>query len=136
MNYTVPPSVEDLETLANAVLPVLPDELLCDCEDITILIEDMADESTQLDLELSDPFELLALYKSGKEISPGLERKVASTDAVLVIYRRSLLDAWCDTEDDLQTLIRQIIIEELGRCFDFSDDDVQEMTDRHYQGML
>ena len=136
MNYTVPPSMEDLETLAQAVLQVLPEELLRNCEEITLAIEDMVDETTQQDLDLDDPFEILVLYKSGKEISPGLERKVANDDDVLVLYRRSLLDAWCETEDDLQTLIRQIIIEELGRCFEFSDDDVQEMTDRHYQGML
>ena len=136
MNYTVPPSVEDFEALSLGILQGIPDELLRHCQDIGIVIEEMVDETVQVDLNLEDPFDILALYKSGKSISPGIERKVADVDDVLILYRRSLLDMWCETEDDLQLLIRQAIIEELGRYFEFSEEDIQEMTDRHYQGML
>ncbi|PCK00387.1 MAG: hypothetical protein COA45_00985 [Zetaproteobacteria bacterium] len=136
MNHTIPPSLEDLETLATGVLQAMPEELLRHCDGLVILIEDMVDETVQEDLSLDDPFDLLALYKSGKEISPGIERKVANDDDVLVLYRRSLLDMWCETEEDLQSILRQIIIEELGRYFDFSEDDVQDMADRSYQGAL
>lgn len=136
MNHTVPPTLEDLETLAAGVLQNMPEELLRHCEALVILVEDMVDETTQGDLNLDDPFELLAIYKSGKEISPGIERKVANDDDVLVLYRRSLLDVWCETGEDLQSVLRQIIIEELGQYFEFSEDDVQDMTDRHYQGVL
>ena len=136
MNHTVPPSLEDIEVLSTSTLEDLPEELLRHCEGIVVLVEDMADEATQEDLNLDDPFELIALYKSGKEISPGIERKAANDDDVLVLYRRALLDMWCELEEDLQSLIRQIIIEELGRCFEFSEDDIQEMSERHYQGAL
>ncbi|PCI99085.1 MAG: hypothetical protein COB14_07035 [Alphaproteobacteria bacterium] len=136
MNHTVPPSLEDLETLAAGVLQNMPEELLRHCESLVILVEDMVDETTQGDLNIDDPFELLAIYKSGKEISPGIERKIANDDDVLVLYRRSLLDVWCETGEDLQSVLRQIIIEELGQYFEFSEDDVQDMTDRHYQGGL
>ena len=136
MNHTIPPSLEDLETLATGVLQAMPEELLRYCDGLVILIEDIVDETVQEDLSLDDPFDLLALYKSGKEISPGIERKVANDDDVLVLYRRSLLDMWCETEEDLQSILRQIIIEELGRYFDFSEDDVQDMADRSYQGAL
>ena len=43
---------------------------------------------------------------------------------------------WCETQEDLQSLIRQVMIEELGRHFEFSDEDIEDMTERHYQGML
>jgi len=136
MNYTTPPSVEDFEALSSNILQSIPDELSRHCDGIGIIVEDMVDEAIQADLNLDDPFDILALYKSGKAISPGIEKKVAEADDVLVLYRRSLLDMWCETEDDLQLLIRQVIIEELGRYFEFSEEDIQEMSDRHYQGML
>ncbi len=136
MNYTVPPSAEDFEALSLDIFQGIPEELLCNCEDITIVIEEIADEATQVDLGLEDPFDLLALYKSGKVISPGIEKKVTDEDDILVLYRRPLLDMWCETEEDLQLLIRQVIIEELGRYFEFPEEDIQEMVSRHYQGML
>ena len=130
MNHTVPPSVEDLESLAASVWDNLPDEIMRHCEELTVVIEDFVDDTTLGDLGMEDPFEILALYKSGKEISPGVERKVANDDDVLVLYRRSVLDMWCDTEYDLVITLRQIIIEELGRYFEFSDEDIQEMAER------
>lgn len=137
MNYTVPPGVEDLEVLATSVFETLPDEILRFCENpLEILVEDVVDETIEADLDLDDPYDLLALYRSGKQISPGVERKVASDEDCFILYRRPVLDMWCETEEDLFLLIRQVMIEELGRHFDFSEDEVQEMTGRHYQGML
>lgn len=136
MNFTIPPSMEDLEDLAASIWENLPEEVLSRCDDLAIVIEDAVDETTLDDLGIDDAFDLLSLYKSGKEISPGVERKVANDDDALIIYRRPLLDMWCETQDDLQGLIRQIMIEELGRHFEFSDEDIEDMTERHYQGML
>jgi predicted Zn-dependent protease with MMP-like domain len=136
MNYTLPPSAEDMEIMAGDMLETLPDEILRFCEDITIEIEDFPDASTEAELELEDSYELLALFKSGKEISPGVEKKIADGNDVLVLYRRAVLDLWCETCEDLGGLIRHAMIEELGRIFDFSDDEIDEMAKRHYQGML
>ncbi len=136
MNFTFPPSLDDLEDLAASALENLPEEILACCDDLKIVIEDSVDAITLDDLGLDDPFDLLALYKSGKEIAPGIERKAANDDDVLVLYRRSLLDMWCETQEDLLSLIRQTMIEELGRYFEFSDEDIEDMTERHYQGML
>lgn len=136
MNFTVPPSMEDIEDLATSTWENLPEELLSRCDELAIVIEDAVDETTLDDLDIDDAFDLLALYKSGKQISPGVERKVANDDDVLVIYRRPLLDMWCETQEDLQGLIRQVLIEELGRHFEFSEDDIEDMAERHYQGML
>lgn len=136
MNFTVAPSADDLEALATSIMETMPEELLRECNELVLAIEDIADETILSDLDLEDSFDLLALYKSAKEISPGIERKVANEDDVLVLYRRTILDMWCETGEDLQALIRQVMIEELGRFFEFSDDDIEEMTERHYQGLL
>lgn len=79
---------------------------------------------------------MLALYRSGSEIAPGVTRKTANDDDQLLIFRRPLLDAWCETQEDLNTLIRQVMIEEIAQNFDFSEDEIEEMAARHFQGVL
>lgn len=136
MNFTVPPSPEDLMIMAASIVEALPEELYTFCEELTIRVEEFPDEATEQELDLSDPYDLLALYRSGREIAPGVERKTASEDDLLILYRRPIMDMWCENCEDLNYLLRQVIIEELGRHFDFSDEEIYEMTERHYQGLF
>lgn len=132
MNYTVPPSLEDIQSLSEMIFEGLPEEILRHCEDVVLIVEDFVDDMTMQDLEVEDPFELLALFKNGKEIAPGIQKKVANEEDSLIVFRRSVLDMWCESEDNLETVLRNVLIEELGRAFDFSDDDIHDLTERHY----
>ena len=114
----------------------LPEELMEFCDSLVIHIEELADEALEDELDLEDPFELLALYRSGSEISPGVKKKIANDDDVIMLFRRPILDLWCESCDDINDIIRQVLIEELGQNFDFSEDEIEEMNSRHYQGML
>ncbi len=136
MNFSAPPSGEDLVVMAQGIFETLPEELLEHCDTLIIEIEEFPDEATEAEMELEDPYELLALYRSGKELSPGVESKVANDDDVLILYRRPILDYWCDSGEDLTNVVREVMIEELGSHFEFSDRDIEEMTARHHQGML
>jgi predicted Zn-dependent protease with MMP-like domain len=134
MNFTAPPTAEDIETMAKELLASLPDEIQGNCKELTLRIEDFPDDVLQSELNLEDPYELIALYRSGKEIAPGVVKKVANDDDVLMIFRRPLLDLWCETQDDLTFLLREVMIEELARNFEFSEDEIEEMTARFNQG--
>ncbi|HOO81317.1 MAG TPA: metallopeptidase family protein [Alphaproteobacteria bacterium] len=136
MNFTVPPSIDDLNVMAASILESLPEELLEFCDSLAISLDEFPDETLEQELELEDTYELLALYRSGKEISPGVEKKTANDEDVLVLFRRPILDMWCEIGEDLGGLLRQVMIEELGKYFDFSEDEIEEMSERHYQGML
>ena len=136
MNFTVPPSMEDIEALAKDCLSSLPDELLEFCESLAIEVEEFPDTAIEEELELDDPYEVLALYRKGNQIAPGVESKVANDEDLLILYRRPLLDMWCETGDDLSRLVREIMIEEIGRNFDFSEEEIEDMASRHYQGLL
>jgi predicted Zn-dependent protease with MMP-like domain len=128
MNFTLPPSTEDLEAIAKDVLASLPTELAKHCENLGLQIEDFPDEAVESEMELEDPYDLIALFRSGSQISPGVKSKVANDDDLLIIYRRPLLDMWCETGDDLSQLVRQVIIEELGQNFEFTDAEIEEMA--------
>lgn len=136
MSFSIPPSPEDLEAIAKSVFDNLPEEILELCEDIGIRIEEIAEDSLQSEFDLEDPYELVCLFRSGSEIAPGVIKKVANDEDTLIIYRRPLLDLWCETSEDLNLLVRQVMIEELGQNLDFSEDEISEMTRRHYQGMF
>ena len=136
MNFTVPPSLDDLEVMAEAVLESLPDELDGHIEGIAVVVEEFPDETMEQELELEDSFDLLALFRSGREISPGVERKTANDDDVFMLFRRPILDLWCESGDDINAVLRHVMVEELGRHFEFSEDEIEDMNRRHYQGML
>jgi len=127
MNFTKPPTGDDVAVFARQVLENLPDELASKCEELILEIEEFPDDTTIQDLECETPYELLALYHSAKEISPGVQKKIANGEDKIVIYRRPILDVWCETGEDLGGLIREVIIEELARGFEFSEEDIQDM---------
>lgn len=136
MNFTVSPGLDDMNAIAAAVFETLPEELLEFCDGLALVFEEFPDEALEQELDLEDPYELLALYRSGRELAPGVERKTANDDDILMLFRRPVLDMWCETGDDLEALLRQVMIEELGKYFDFSEDEIEEMAERHYQGLL
>jgi predicted Zn-dependent protease with MMP-like domain len=136
MNFATPPGIDDLMGMARAVLEALPDELIEICEDLDLCVEEFPDEALTQDLNLESEYDLLALYKSGKEVAPGVQKKVANGDDTLVIFRRPILDLWCETSDDLSNLVREIMIEEIARAHEFSDDDIRKMIKAHHQGLL
>jgi len=136
MHFSTPPSLDDMAGMATAHLESLPEELLEKCNDIQIRIEEFPDTAIEQEMELSDPYDLLCLFKSGSELSPGVMRKTSDADDVLILYRRPILDMWCEAGEDLNHLIRQVMIGELGTCFEFSEEDIDEMVSRHYQGMF
>jgi predicted Zn-dependent protease with MMP-like domain len=46
---------------------------------------------------------------------------------MIFLYRRPLLDYWCETEEDLFGLIRHVMIHEIGHHFGLSDDDMERI---------
>lgn len=130
MSFSLPPSPDDLAVMVKEAVLALPEELAERVESMAIKIEEFPDEVIQQELDLDDPYELLALYRSGSQIAPGVTKKSANDDDLLVVFRRPVLDAWCETGEDLNVLLRQVIIEELGQTFDFSDEEIEEMAAR------
>lgn len=128
MNFSSAPSSDDIAVLARQVLEGLPDELAVKCEELILEVEEFPDDATMQDLEIETPYELLALYHSASEISPGVQKKIANGEDKITVFRRPILDVWCETGEDLGHLIREIIVEELARGFEFSDEDIQDMV--------
>lgn len=136
MNFTHPPSIDDVDAILQGIVDSLPDELDPYCNNLVLVVEDFPDESFVTDLELESEYDILVHYYDGRTLSPGVQKKVSDEDDRLMVFRRPLLDYWCETEEDLNMLLRRLVIEELGRVFSFSESEIDEMSSRHHQGLL
>lgn len=132
MNFATPPSLDDLLVMASQGVTNFPEELLDCIEDLAIEVESFPDDSVVSEESIDDPFDCVAFYRSGKELYPGVEKKHSKDKDTLILYRRPLLDMWCETCEDLNALLRQIMIEEVARHFDFTEPDIHDMVARHH----
>jgi len=57
------------------------------------------------------------------------EKDAAAAPAIdmIFLYRRPLLDYWCETEEDLTDLIRHVLVHEIGHHFGLSDEDMERI---------
>ena len=119
----LPPSAADIESLAQQALATIPEELRRHVGDVVIRVEDFPDEETEEEMDLESPFDLLGLYR-GVNLGHKTVGQVASDLDRIFLYRRPLLDYWCETGEDLAAVVRHVLIHEIGHHFGFSDADM------------
>lgn len=122
------PQIEDIELIADRAFGSIPAELRRHVEDVVIRVEDFPDEETEREMGLESPFDLLGLYRG-----VSLDRKsVAATPEdldMIFLYRRPILDYWCETGEDLEHIVRHVLIHEVGHHFGFSDEDMEAIEE-------
>jgi predicted Zn-dependent protease with MMP-like domain len=119
--YTVAPGLDDIELLARDAFAQIPEELSRHVVGVAIRVVDFPDEETLDEMELESPFDLLGLY-SGVSLDRKSVGYTPSDVDMIFLYRRPLLDYWCETDEDLTHLIRHVLIHEIGHHFGLSDE--------------
>jgi predicted Zn-dependent protease with MMP-like domain len=128
--FSEPPSLADLEAIALEARDKLPEPFRAMVAHVPVLIEDFCeDEEVLADLGIESPWDLSGLYTGTAEPHKTTGHVAQDTDRIF-LFRRPLLDEWCETGVDLGTLIRHVLIHEIGHHFGFSDDDMHEIEDR------
>ena len=126
MSDLVAPSLADLEALANKALAVIPRGLKKHLGPVVIRVEEFPDEETEEEMGLESPFDILGLYRG-----VALPRQSASNPRpaidMIFLYRRPILDYWCETGERLDRIVRHVLIHEIGHHFGFSDDDMERI---------
>ncbi len=120
---TTPPSLADIESLARAAYQTIPEALRRKAQDVVIRVEEFPDADTEREMGLHTPFDLLGLYRG----VPFGHKSVSDTAQdldMIFLYRRPLLDYWCEFGEDLEHLIRHVLIHEIGHHFGFSDEEM------------
>ncbi len=127
--YTAPPSLADLEAIALEERDRLPEPFRAMVAHVPVHVEDFCDDEVASELGLESPWELSGLY-SGTAEPDKSSGHVAHDHDRIFLYRRPLLDEWCETDVDLNVLIRHVLIHEIGHHFGFSDDDMEAIEQR------
>ena len=127
----LPPSLADLEALAKRALASLPGRFKSHLGDVLIRVEDFPDRETERAMRLDSPFDLMGLYRGVALPHKSLSDTRPDLDMIF-LYRRPILDYWCESGEDLAHLVRHVLIHEIGHHFGFSDEDMAriEASDR------
>ena len=112
--------------MAREALSTVPAELRRFVQSVVIRVEDFPDEETMEELDLETPFDLLGLYSGVDLIQRSVLDQPQDVDMIM-LYRRPILDYWCDSGDDLGRVIRHVLIHEIGHHFGLSDDDMERI---------
>jgi len=121
-----PPSLADLEALAEDGLKTIPEVLKRELGPVVIRVEDFPDEATEEEMDLQSPFDLLGLYRGVALPHKSIFATGTGIDMIF-LYRRPILDYWCETGEDLAHVVRHVLIHEIGHHFGFSDADMERI---------
>ena len=122
----MPPSLEDIERLARAALDRLPDPFGAYLAGVLLIVHEFAEDLILADMGIESPFELSGLY-SGRPI--GEPAQTGDMPATIHLYRRPILDEWCETGEALDHLVAHVVVHEVGHHFGLSDADMQALEE-------
>jgi predicted Zn-dependent protease with MMP-like domain len=127
IGFTVPPSSEDIQQIAEAIIDELPEGLqkYTSKNKLAVIVEDFPDAFVEKELEIETPFDVLGCYQSAGPAAIGHLAGNTKRQDSIYLYRRPILDAWADTGEDLTRLINRVILQEIGHHFGFTPDDIE-----------
>ena len=127
-NFTTAPSADELTDVAEDAFEQIPQELVRHVQGVAIRVFDFPDAETIADMELESKFDLLGLYR-GVSLDRRSVGDVPQDVDMIFLYRRPLLDYWCETGEDLTRLVRHVLIHEIGHHFGLSDEAMEAIED-------
>ena len=122
----LPPSIADIEALAKRALAGLPRSFKNQLGPVVIRVDEFPDGETEAAMRLDSPFDLLGLYRGVALPLKSVSDPRPEID-MICLYRRPILDYWCESGDDLFAIVRHVLIHEIGHHFGFSDDDMERI---------
>jgi predicted Zn-dependent protease with MMP-like domain len=124
--FSVPPTLAYIEALAERAMSTIPAELKRHLGNVVIRVDEFPDEEVEEEMGLESPFDILGLYRGVSLPHKSVSSTRADADMVF-LFRRPILDYWCETGEDLYRVVRHVLIHEIGHHFGFSDDDMERL---------
>ena len=119
------PTLADIERLAEAAYARLPEAFRKLCAGLVIQVADFPDAETLDEMGAQTEFDLLGLFRGRGMAQGGDLAETGVLPNMVWLYRRPLLDYWCEGEDSLGAVVTHVLVHEIGHHFGFSDADME-----------
>ena len=113
-------SRKEFELLVERALRRLPRRFRERLENIAVVVEDWADDDTLEDMGIEPPDTLYGLYR-GTDLTRRDTTYGNVLPDVITIYQGPIQED-CDTVEDMEELVRDTVIHEVGHYFGLDDD--------------
>ena len=121
------PTLDDIDGLARTAFARLPATFRRLCEGLVIQVVDFPDDETLDDMGAQSEFDLLGLFRGRGLAQRGAVEETGELPNMIWLYRRPLLDFWCEGEDSLGAVVNHVLVHEIGHHFGLSDKDMAEL---------
>jgi predicted Zn-dependent protease with MMP-like domain len=121
-----PPSADDIADLAERAFAAIPARLAEHVGGVGISVEEMPDDETLDDLGIESPWDLTGLYH-GTPLTERSVSDIARPPDLIFLYRQPILMEWIETGEDLNRLVRNVLVHEIAHHFGFSDAAIEAL---------
>ena len=119
------PSLDEIEVIAIEAFRRLPTKFRALCEDLVIRVEDFPTDEVLDQMGAESEFDLLGLFRGRGLAQRSAFGETGTVPNMIWLYRRPLLDYWCDGEDNLGAVVTHVLVHEIGHHFGLSDEDIE-----------
>ena len=119
------PTSEDIDALARSAFERLPSLFQNLTDGIVVQVVDFPDEETLNEMGAESEFDLLGLFRGRGLAQRGAIEETGELPNMIWLYRRPLLDFWCDGEDTIDEVVTHVLVHEIGHHFGLSDADIE-----------
>lgn len=123
-SFTTAPTLEEIEEIAGEALASIPEDFRRHTGNVHIHVDDFPTEDVEKTMGLESPFDILGLYQGVSMAERSVDHVANDLDRIF-LYRRPILDYWCETGEDLIHVVRHVLIHEIGHHFGLSDEDME-----------
>jgi len=123
------PSLEVIESITAMALATLPEDFRRHVGNVRIQVDDFPSDDVEREMKLDTPFDLLGLYQGVPLLRRGPDHDPNAIDRIF-IYRRPILDYWCESGEPLSHIVRHVLIHEIGCHFGLTNEDMEKVEIR------
>ena len=89
-------------------------------------VEDFPDAGVVAEMGLESEWDILGLYQ-GRHVGMKGDEPSGVMPDMIFLYRRPLLEAWCEGGDSLEDWVTHVLVHEVGHHFGLSDDAMESI---------
>jgi len=124
------PTFDEVDAIARRVFDGLPATFRRLCNGLVIRVVEFPEDETLVEMNAESEFDLLGLFRGRGLAQSESGPATGAPPNMIWLYRRPLLDYWCEGADTLEEVVAHVLIHEIGHHFGLSDDDMAAIEAR------